>query len=131
MENRPDFTKLRIWQIAHELALEIYKISGKFPQEEKYGLISQIRRAAVSVESLIAEGHGRYHYADSIKFLIDARGSAYEVQSQLLIAVDLKYCNKSLATSVVGKYTELVKQVNSFINYKRNSKVGLTKNGNK
>lgn len=127
MENRPDFVKLRIWQLAHKLTLIVYKITSRFPSEEKYGLTSQLRRAVVSVESLIAEGHGRYHYADSIKFLIDARGSAFEAQSQLLIALDLKYSTKKEIEPVIESYTDLIKQINALVSYERKSKESLTK----
>ncbi|MEK7521609.1 MAG: four helix bundle protein [Patescibacteria group bacterium] len=74
-----DFTDLRIWKKAHELTIRIYELTKKFPREEIYGLTSQLRRAAVSVESCIAESYGRFHINDVVHFLIDSRGSLYEV----------------------------------------------------
>lgn len=126
MDTSPNFTKLRIWQLAHELTLQVYRISKVFPSHEQYALTSQIHRAAISVESNIAESHGRYHYQDSIKFLIDSRGSAHEVQTQLLIAKDLNYGNSNKIDNMVKQYTELVKQTNSLISYKRERKTKLT-----
>lgn len=116
------FTKLRIWQKAHELTLKIYKITAKFPAEEKYGLVSQLRRAAVSVELCIAEGHGRYYYAETVRFLLDAKGSIFEVQDGLLIAKDLKYPEHETYDQVIEDYLNLTKQINRYIAYKRKLK---------
>jgi len=88
------FKQLIAWQEAHELTLMIYKITEQFPKTEVYNLTSQLRRAAVSVESCIAEGFHRYHYKDRLVFFYDSRGSLGEIQSQLTDAVDLKYLNK-------------------------------------
>lgn len=87
------FSDLIAWQEAHELTLLIYKITRKFPQEELYGLVSQLRRAAISIESCIAEGFYRFHYRDRLRFYYDSRGSVGEVQSQIITAKDLKYCD--------------------------------------
>lgn len=122
MDELPSFTRLRVWQIAHKLSLQVYRVTGRFPVEEKYGLTSQARRAAVSVESNIAESYGRYHYADATKFLIDGRGSSYEVQTQLLLAIDLGYPGKTDIQSIIEEYTQLIKQINSLIAYKRGKK---------
>lgn len=117
------FTDLRIWQIAHTLTLEIYILTRVFPKSEAYGLVDQMRRAAVSVVSNIAEGHGRYHTKDIVRFLIDARASIFEVQAQLLIAKDLHYCESDKVDALVLEYSDLAKQINGFISYKK--KVGL------
>ena len=85
------FTDLTAWQEAHKLTLFIYEVTRSFPKSELYGLISQIRRAAVSIESCIAEGFSRYHYKDRLNFYYDARGSLGEVQSEILDAKDLKF----------------------------------------
>ena len=93
MENKKikDFYDLDAWQKSNKLALEIYKITKKFPRDELYGIISQIRRAASSITANIAEGFSRYHFNDKIKFYYNARGSASEVQSFLFLAKDLGY----------------------------------------
>jgi len=88
------FTDLVAWKEAHELTLMVYKATGSFPKEEKYGLISQVRRAVVSVESNIAEGFNRYHFGERINFYYDARGSLGEVQSQLITAKDLEFLSE-------------------------------------
>ncbi|PIR95079.1 four helix bundle protein [Candidatus Falkowbacteria bacterium CG10_big_fil_rev_8_21_14_0_10_37_6] len=88
------FIDLKAWHKNHELVLEIYKINKQFPKEELYGLSSQIRRAVVSITSNIAEGFGRYYFKEKIRFYTIARGSATEVQNQLIIAKDLCYITK-------------------------------------
>lgn len=85
------FSEMPVWQKAHELVLAIYRATGRFPKEEQYALTSQIRRAVVSVSSNIAEAFGRHHDRDKANFYYNSRGSLYEVEDQLLIAVDLGY----------------------------------------
>ncbi len=85
------FTDLNVWQEAHKLTILIYRVTKNFPKEEMFGLISQIRRAVISIESNIAEGFARYHYKDRLNFYYDARGSVAEVQSQAITSKDLGY----------------------------------------
>jgi four helix bundle protein len=84
-----DFRNLKVWQKAHQLTLSLYQITTSFPREEAYGLTSQIRRAASSISSNIAEGCGREGDAELARFCIIARGSASELEYQLLLARDL------------------------------------------
>ncbi|MBM4459219.1 MAG: four helix bundle protein [Chloroflexi bacterium] len=84
-----DFHQLKVWQKAHAVALGVYKATGSFPKEELYGLTSQMRRAAVSVPSNIAEGCGRDSQPQFAHFLQIAFGSASELEYQLLLARDL------------------------------------------
>jgi four helix bundle protein len=86
-----EFTELQIWQEAHRLTLLVYQRTKTFPREELFGLRTQLQRAAVAVESNIAEGFGRYSHAEFHQFCNIARGSVAEVQCQLLIARDLGY----------------------------------------
>jgi len=88
------FTDLDAWQINHKVALAIYKISKKFPKDERFGLTDQLRRAAVSIATNIAEGWGRFHYKDRARFYYQARGSNAEVQSLLILAKDLGYLSE-------------------------------------
>lgn len=88
------FVDLKAWQKNHKLVLEVYKIINNFPDNEKFGLISQISRAVCSITGNIAEGFGRYHYNDKIKFYLISRGSSAEVQNYLIIARDLNYISK-------------------------------------
>ena|SRR3989344_7514072 len=85
------FKELRVWQKAHELVLLIYKLTSEFPAEEKFGLTSQLRRAAVSIASNIAEGFKRTSNKVSENFYDIADGSIEEVKYQLLLSKDLKY----------------------------------------
>lgn len=89
------FKDLIVWQKAYKLVLKIYKITQNFPNFELYGLSLQIRKAAVSVPSNIAEGYGRKHKAEYEQFLSIAYGSLLELQTQYLLAVDLKYTNSN------------------------------------
>lgn len=94
-------------------------LTSKFPQDERYGLVSQLRRAAVSVPSNIAEGYERHHFADQINFFINARGSCGEVQSELLLAKDLGYPDKEKIKNAVGEYRVLSKRINAYISFIR------------
>ncbi len=88
------FTDLNAYQEAHKLVLMIYQITKSFPKEERFGLVDQLRRAAVSITSNIAEGFSRNTNKDKCQFYALALGSLSELQSQLLIAKDLKYLNQ-------------------------------------
>lgn len=87
------FEKLRVWQKSKHLVKFVYRITSKFPNEEKYGLTSQLRRAAVSVSSNIAEGSARKSQKEKRRFYNIAYGSLIEVLNQLLIAQELDYLN--------------------------------------
>jgi four helix bundle protein len=86
-----NYTELRVWQKAYQLCLEIYKITKDFPREERYGLTAQIRRAAVSIPSNIAEGYGRRTLGEYIQSLYIAYGSICELETQVLLSNDLTY----------------------------------------
>ena len=92
--SQSSFRDLRVWQEAMALTVEIYKCTANFPRHELYGLTQQIRRAAVSVPSNIAEGKGHYSDKEFCRFLFHARGSLLELQTQLLIAGELQYLSK-------------------------------------
>jgi four helix bundle protein len=86
-----DFRKLKVWQSAYAFALEIYRLTSKFPDHEKFGLISQMRRASVSIPANIAEGCGRHGNVELARFIHIAFGSACELECHLLIAKDLGF----------------------------------------
>ena len=86
-----NYRDLKVWQKSYQLCLDIYKMTKRFPKEEKYGLTSQIRRAALSVPSNIAEGHGRKTTPDYIRSLYIAYGSNCELETQVLLSGDLGY----------------------------------------
>jgi len=85
------FSDLKAWQEGHKLVLLIYKLSQDFPREEIYSLTSQMRRAAVSITSNIAEGFGRQTYKEKVQFYYLAQGSLIELKNQILIAKDIGY----------------------------------------
>ncbi len=104
------FTDLRVWQEGHSLVLEIYTASKTFPKDELFGLTSQIRRAAVSVTSNIAEGFVRQTKNDKINFYTTSLASLSELRSQLLIARDLEYISRDSFTALEKK-AETVSQM--------------------
>jgi len=83
--------KLEVWKLAHQLTLEVYRVSKNFPSSEMYGLTSQIRRSSSSVPTNIIEGQGRQYKKEFIQFLYIAKGSLEETNYQLFFAKDLKY----------------------------------------
>ena len=91
-----DLNKLKLWLEAISLTTRVYELTKNFPQEEKYGLISQLRRAAVSIASNIAEGAGRNSDKEFIHFLAISNGSAYELQTQLIISKNLKLTGEDI-----------------------------------
>lgn len=109
------FSDLIAWRKARELVKLIYVVSRQFPKEELYGLSQQIRRAVISVSSNIAEGYGRGSLKDYIRFLQTARGSLYEVQTQLLLANDLGYIDNETLDQAVEKSTECAKLLQGLI----------------
>ncbi len=88
------YEDLTAWQKAMDLVLAVYHATRRFPEDEKYGLASQLRRAAVSVPSNIAEGKGRASDKELLQFLANARGSIYEVQTQIALADRVGYLDK-------------------------------------
>jgi four helix bundle protein len=117
-----DFTDLRVWQEAHKLALDIYKVSARFPSSETYSLTSQIRRAAISITSNLAEGFGRFSKADQEHFYIMASGSLYELKSQLMLAKDLGYINTTDFDKIVEQSNLTHKLLNGLLKTHRSSK---------
>src|SRR5437773_5023139 len=85
------FEDLGVYQVAREFRKAIYRVAKRLPQEEKFGLTSQIRRAAVSLTNNIAEGHGRFHFLEQIKFMLESRGSLEELLDDLNVCLDEAY----------------------------------------
>ena len=110
-----NFTDLIVWKNGHNLVLQIYKLTKKFPKEEKYGLSDQIRRAAVSITSNIAEGFGRMKYNDKAHFYTMALGSIYEVQNQILISKDIGYVTKEECNLLMINSTNISKMCSGLI----------------
>lgn len=110
-----DYRDLVVWQKAFELTLCIYKMTEVFPKDELYGLSSQMRRASISIASNIAEGRGRLHRAEFRHFLGIARGSTYELQTQLLVARKLDLTTGNNLTEAELLSEEVSKMLRSFI----------------
>lgn len=100
---------LKVWNKAVELSVEIYSLTGAFPEVEKFGLINQMRRAAVSVASNIAEGAGRNSKKEFKHFLAISYGSSYELLTQLEIAYKLNFCNENSFNNIKTKIIEVQK----------------------
>lgn len=109
------FTDLTCWQEAHKLAIMVYEATKSFPREEAYGLTSQIRRAAVSVTSNIAEGFGRTAIKEKLQFYSLARGSLIELQNQLLMARDVSYMSRASFVKIADQSVSVHKLLNGFI----------------
>ena len=110
------YRDLIAWQKAIALVTEIYRITRQFPKEEIYGLTSQLRRAAVSIPSNIAEGQSRLSKLEFKNFLSHARGSLVEVETQLLIARNLGYLSESAADLLLKQTTEVARIHNGLLN---------------
>lgn len=118
MENKitiKSFTDLQVWQEGHQLVLLIYQITKTFPIEERHCLIDQMRRAAISMTSNVAEGFSRQGFKEKLQFYYMALGSITELQNQLLIAKDLGYLNQVEFDKVVKQVISVHKLLNSFI----------------
>ena len=108
-----DFRELKVWQKSMDLTIEIYSLVKSLPREELYGLSDQMRRAAVSVPSNIAEGEGRNSEKDFVRFLAQARGSLWELSAQLDICERLNYLDKQKTEVAHGMIIEIGKMINA------------------
>ncbi|HEV8130576.1 MAG TPA: four helix bundle protein [Acidobacteriota bacterium] len=109
------YKDLVAWKKAMELVTEVYRSTGAFPREETYGLTSQLRRAAVSVPSNIAEGQGRRSKREFQQFLAQARGSLHEMETQILIGLNLHYLSQCESTSLLDRSAEVGRIINGLI----------------
>ena len=107
MSSVSDFTRLRVWEKAHNLALDVHQISAELPKSESYGLQTQMRRAAVSIPTNLAEGSGRSTNRDFARFVSNAIGSASELDYHLLLALDLGYIDQDSAELAKTKVAEI------------------------
>jgi len=110
-----DFRDLKVWYKAHALTLESYQATKRFPADERFGLISQIRRSSASIPTNIAEGCGRGSDADLSRFLQIAMGSSCELEYQFLLAHDLGYLSREAHQSLNAATQEIKRMLSSFI----------------
>lgn len=111
------YTELEVWKASRALVNDVYGLTKTFPKEEVFGLSSQLRRCVVSVPSNIAEGIGRNHSKDTIQFLFVARGSLYEVETQLYLASDQRYFDNAQLNTLLEQITRCKQLLNGLINH--------------
>lgn len=109
-----DFRKVKAWQRAHALTLQIYRATAGFPGDERFGLVSQVRRACASIPTNVAEGCGRDTNKELARFIDIATGSASEVEYQLLLARDLGYLPKEQYTNLSNEVIEIRRMLLAF-----------------
>jgi len=117
-----NYFELDVWKRCRILVKEVYRITKGFPREEIYGITNQMRRCAVSIPSNIAEGCGRQHRNDSIQFFCIARGSLYELETQLYLCRDQEYISTEELALTLNLITECKKLLNGFIRYYKSLK---------
>ena len=109
------YADLEVWQASMELAVQVYALTAQFPKAETYGLISQLRRAAVSVASNIAEGKGRASDRELVQFLCHSRGSVFEIETQVGIAERLGYAEGEACTAIREQTSRIGQMINGLI----------------
>ena len=109
------FTDLTTWKVAHRLVLLVYKMTGNFPVHERFCLVTQMNRAAVSITSNIAEGFGRGSTKEKIQFYTFSRGSLHELENQIILAFDLRYIDDVLYDQSMVVIMDVHRLLNAFI----------------
>jgi four helix bundle protein len=120
------FEDLEAYRVAREFRKAMYAVSRQLPDFEKFGLASQVRRAAVSLTNNIAEGHGRYHYLEQIKFTLQARGSLEELIDDLNICEDERYLAPAEVAQLKQEGWRVYQLLNGYIRYLRDRKAGAS-----
>jgi len=119
-QNQKDFTTLIAWQNARNVKLFFYnRVIPLLPVSEKYALVTQLQRAAVSITANISEGYGRFHYKESVQFYRIARGSLYELKDHLITCMDLDYIDQNILQEGSALIEKAKISLNGFINYVR------------
>ena len=111
------FEDLEVYQMTREFRKEIYRLAKKLPEHEKFNLVNQMRRAATSLTNNLAEGHGRYHYQESIQFCRQSRGSLAELIDDLNICFDEQYCPEEYISQLKEQAYAINKKLNGYIAY--------------
>jgi four helix bundle protein len=115
------YKELEVWVKSRAFVKEVYLLTKEFPKDEMYGLTSQMRRSAISIPSNIAEGYGRQYKKESIQFFHIARGSLYELETQLYIAADLNYLQQTKLSEIILQLEECRKLLGGLIKYFENN----------
>jgi len=109
------FEDLEVWKVCREIKKKIFKLIKNYPVEEKYSLITQMRRAAISITANIAEGYGRFHYQENIQFCRQARGSLYELLDHLITSLDEGYISTIEMNELKKLINSAIKLLNGYI----------------
>jgi four helix bundle protein len=116
------FEDLEVYQVARELRKKMYGVARQLPDFEKFALSSQIRRAAVSLTNNMAEGHGRYHFADQVRFFLGSRGSLQELVDDLNFCADEKYISSDKISELKNEAWRVLGLINGYLRCLRNRK---------
>lgn len=117
MSDEKNYKNLDVWKEARKLVPLIYTLTQEFPEDEKFGLTSQIKRAAISVPSNIAEGMGRNSSKETRQFFFIAKGSLYEIETQLYLSLDLGFITEDKSEHIFNQITSVRKLIIGFIKY--------------
>jgi len=120
--NAYSFENLEIYKAARQYRVKIYKLTHQLPEYEKFNLVSQMRKAALSLTNNVAEGHGRYHWQENIQFVRQSRGSLEELLDDLNTCLDEKYAEETLLEGLKKEGYELLKKINGYIKYLKERK---------
>mgnify|MGYP002631713877 CR=1 FL=1 len=111
-----DYRKYKVWELGHEVTLSIYKCTSGFPEDERYGLNSQMRRAAYSIPSNICEGCGRESDNEFKRYLVISRGSASELEYFMILSKDLNYLEENIYNELFDRINMIKRSLNNLIN---------------
>ena len=117
MTGHEKYTELDVWKQARELAIHVYELTASYPKSEQFGIVSQIRRCVISVPSNIAEGFERQHTKEMMSFLSIARGSFFELETQLYILKNLSFITNDQLIICLTKIEGVGKLINRFMRY--------------
>ncbi len=110
-----DFTQLNVWKVARKLRAELYHLTRTFPNEERFGLATQMRRATVSVTANLAEGYGRFSYQENIQFCRQSRASVFELRDHLTTALDVGYLPQEKYRELESLAMDVIRLLNGYI----------------
>lgn len=117
------FEDLEVWKVCRELRRTIFKVTENFPAEERYRLVDQLRRAAISSTANIAEGYGRFHYQENIQFCRQSRGSLYEILDHLTTSVDQAYISAESYQDLRAQVLTAVRLLNGYLRMLQRTKL--------
>jgi four helix bundle protein len=110
---------LKIYKMAEDLEIEVYKITKDFPKEEKFGSVNQLRRSSAAVPNNIAEGYTRHGYQEKIRYMYIAKGEAEETKRNMIRSGKKGFVLESIANDIAGRYTDLLKGISGYIKFVR------------